>query len=84
MLPASFIQAYKSWVSDNEKEGQLPDLNLSVDQLFFIAFATVSYVHIEHYLETRVYYCNKLYSVIFSRETCYLVYILYSILLLLI
>lgn len=32
--------AYKSWVSDNEKEGQLPDLNLSVDQLFFIGFAT--------------------------------------------
>ena len=54
MLPASFIQAYKSWVSDNEKEGQLPDLNLSVDQLFFIGFATVSYVHIEHYLETTI------------------------------
>ena len=84
MLPASFIQAYKSWVSDHEKEGQLPDLNLSVDQLFFIGFATVSYIHVEHYLETRVYYCNKLSSVIFSRETCYLVYILYSILLLLI
>ena len=84
MLPASFIQAYKSWVSDHEKEGQLPDLNLSVDQLFFIGFATVSYVHIEHYLETTVYCCNKLSSVIFSRETCYLVYILYSILLLLI
>ncbi|XP_073245343.1 EEF1AKMT4-ECE2 readthrough transcript protein-like [Porites lutea] len=32
--------AYKSWVSDHEKEGQLPDLNLSVDQLFFIGFAT--------------------------------------------
>ena len=48
MFPASFIQAYKSWVSDHEKEGQLPDLNLSVDQLFFIGFATVSYVHIEH------------------------------------
>ena len=48
MLPAFFIQAYKSWVLDNEKEGQLPDLNLSVDQLFFIGFATVSYVQIEH------------------------------------
>ncbi|CAH3194975.1 unnamed protein product, partial [Porites evermanni] len=33
-------KAYKSWVSDHEKEGQLPDLNLSVDQLFFIGFAT--------------------------------------------
>ncbi|KAM7438823.1 hypothetical protein ABFA07_011663 [Porites harrisoni] len=33
-------EAYKSWVSDNEKEGQLPDLNLSVDQLFFIGVAT--------------------------------------------
>ena len=61
MLPASFIQAYKSWVSDNEKEGQLPDLNLSVDQLFFIGFATVSYVHIEHYLETTMYFLGSLY-----------------------
>ena len=81
ILPTSSIQAYKSWVSDNEKEGQLPDLNLSVDQLFFIGFATVSYVHIEHYLETTVYYCNKLSSVICSRKTCYMVFILYSILL---
>lgn len=32
--------AYQSWVDDNEKEGQLPDLGLSVDQLFFIGFAT--------------------------------------------
>ncbi|XP_068717824.1 endothelin-converting enzyme 1-like [Montipora capricornis] len=31
--------AYQSWVDDNEKEGQLPDLGLSVDQLFFIGFA---------------------------------------------
>jgi len=31
--------AYQSWVDDNEKEGQLPDLDLSVDQLFFIGFA---------------------------------------------
>ena len=61
MLPASFIQAYKSWVSDNEKEGQLPDLNLSVDQLFFIGFATVSYVHIEHYLETTMYFLGSLH-----------------------
>ena len=81
ILPTSSIQAYKSWVSDHEKEGQLPDLNLSVDQLFFIGFATVSYVHIEHYLETRVYYCNKLSSVICSRKTRYMVFILYSILL---
>ena len=76
-----FIQAYKSWVSDNEKEGQLPDLNLSVDQLFFIGFATVSYVHIEHYLETTMYYCNKRSAVICSRKTCYMFFILYSILL---
>ncbi|XP_058965911.2 endothelin-converting enzyme 1-like isoform X2 [Pocillopora verrucosa] len=32
--------AYESWVKDNKKEGQLPDLGLSVDQLFFIGFAT--------------------------------------------
>ncbi|XP_015766306.1 PREDICTED: endothelin-converting enzyme 1-like [Acropora digitifera] len=32
--------AYQSWVDDNEMEGQLPDLGLSVDQLFFIGFAT--------------------------------------------
>ena len=56
-----FIQAYKSWVSDNEKEGQLPDLNLSVDQLFFIGFATVSYVHVEHYLEATMYFLGSLY-----------------------
>jgi len=30
-------------VDDNEKEGQLPDLDLSVDQLFFIGFAMVSF-----------------------------------------
>ena len=61
MLPALFLQAYKSWVSDHEKEGQLPDLNLSVDQLFFIGFATVSYVHIEHYLEATMYFLGSLY-----------------------
>ncbi|XP_022793829.1 membrane metallo-endopeptidase-like 1 [Stylophora pistillata] len=32
--------AYQSWVKDNKKEGQLPDLGLSVDKLFFIGFAT--------------------------------------------
>lgn len=32
--------AYQSWVDDNKKEGRLPNLGLSVDQLFFIGFAT--------------------------------------------
>ncbi|XP_020612862.1 endothelin-converting enzyme 1-like isoform X3 [Orbicella faveolata] len=32
--------AYQSWVDDNKKEGRLPNLDLSVDQLFFIGFAT--------------------------------------------
>ncbi|XP_078346187.1 endothelin-converting enzyme 1-like isoform X2 [Oculina patagonica] len=32
--------AYQAWVDDNKKEGRLPDLDLSVDQLFFIGFAT--------------------------------------------
>ena len=73
MLPVSFIQAYKSWVSDHEKEGQLPDLNLSVDQLFFIGFATVSYVHIEYYLETTMYCCNKVSWVFCTRKICYIV-----------
>ena len=69
-----FKQAYKSWVSDHEKEGQLPDLNLSVDQLFFIGFATVSYVHIAHYLETTMYCCNKVSWVFCTRKICYIVY----------
>ena len=76
MLPASFIQAYKSWVSDHGKEGQLPDLNFSVDQLFFIGFATVSYVQIEHYLEATMYCCNKVSWVFCTRKICYIVYIL--------
>ncbi|KAJ7373661.1 hypothetical protein OS493_011270 [Desmophyllum pertusum] len=33
-------EAYQSWVKDNKKEGRLPDLGFSVDQLFFIGFAT--------------------------------------------
>ena len=74
MLPASFIQAYKSWVSDNEKEGQLPDLNLSVDQLFFIGVATVSYVQIEHYLKATMYCCNNFSWVLCTRKICYIVY----------
>jgi len=31
--------AYQSWVKDNGKEGRLPGLDFSVDQLFFIGFA---------------------------------------------
>ena len=33
-------------MDDNEKEGQLPDLDLSVDQLFFIGFAMVGYAQL--------------------------------------
>lgn len=34
------FDAYKSWVKDHKREGRLPDLDLSVDELFFIGFAT--------------------------------------------
>jgi len=32
--------AYQSWVKDNGEEGHLPGLDFSLDQLFFIGFAT--------------------------------------------
>ena len=37
-------------MDDNEKEGQLPDLDLSVDQLFFIGFAMVSLEQVDCHL----------------------------------
>jgi len=49
-LSVFLIQAYQSWVDDNEKEGQLPDLDLSVDQLFFIGFAMVSLEQVDCHL----------------------------------
>ncbi|XP_020613218.1 endothelin-converting enzyme homolog isoform X1 [Orbicella faveolata] len=33
-------EAYQSWVNDNGKEERLPGLDFSVDQLFFIGYAT--------------------------------------------
>lgn len=32
-------EAYQSWVKANGRENPLPDLSMSVDQLFFIGFA---------------------------------------------
>ena len=37
------LQAYQSWVKANGRENPLPDLSMSVDQLFFIGFATVCF-----------------------------------------
>ena len=37
------LQAYQSWVRANGRENPLPDLSMSVDQLFFIGFATVCF-----------------------------------------
>ena len=37
------LQAYQSWVKANGREDPLPDLSMSVDQLFFIGFATVCF-----------------------------------------
>ena len=37
------LQAYQSWVKANGRENPLPDLAMSVDQLFFIGFATVCF-----------------------------------------
>ena len=37
------LQAYQSWVKANGRENPLPDLSMSLDQLFFIGFATVCF-----------------------------------------
>lgn len=49
LIKSVFLQAYKKWIEKNGEEPQLPALNYTNEQLFFVSAAQVNYISIKYF-----------------------------------
>lgn len=49
LIKSVFLQAYKKWIERNGEEPQLPALNYTNEQLFFVSAAQVNYISIKYF-----------------------------------